>query len=155
MEKYILSKSTFIKGLQCNKALYYHKHRKDLRDDLSASQEVIFAQGTSVGELACELFPVGVDCTPESYFDFQKAVIRTQKEIEKGTKIIYEAVFQFNGVLAALDILVRHDDGWRAYEVKSSTSVNDTYELNASIQYYCITNSGVGLKYISIVYINN
>lgn len=155
MEKHVLSKSTFIKGLQCNKALYYHKHRKDLRDDLSSAQEAIFAQGTSVGELACELFPGGVDCTPESYFDFQAAVIRTQEEIEKGTKIIYEAAFQFNGVLAALDILVKHNDGWRAYEVKSSTGISDTYELDASIQYYCITNSGIDLKDISIVHINN
>jgi hypothetical protein len=155
MEKHILSKSTFIKGLQCNKALYFHKNRRELRDDLSAAQEAIFAQGTSVGELACELFPGGVDCTPESYFDFQAAVIRTQEEIEKGTKIIYEAAFQFNGVLAALDILVKHEDGWRAYEVKSSTGISETYELDASIQYYCITNSGIDLIDISIVHINN
>lgn len=81
MQKHILSKSTFIKGLQCNKALYYQKYRRDLKDKLSAAQEAIFAQGTSVGELACKLFPGGVDCTPESYFDFQAAVIRTQEEI--------------------------------------------------------------------------
>jgi hypothetical protein len=155
MEKHILSKSTFIKGLQCTKALYFSKHRRDLRDDLSPAQEAIFAQGTSVGEFAQQLFPGGVDCTPESYYDFQKAVIRTQEEIEKGTKIIYEAAFQYNGVLAALDILVKHKDGWRAYEVKSSTSVNETYELDATIQYYCITNSGIELKDISIVHINN
>ena len=100
MQKHILSKTTFIKGIQCEKAVYYNKYRKDLRDDLSAAQKAMFAQGTSVGELACELFPGGVDCTPESYFDFQKAVIRTQEEIEKGTKVIYEAAFQFNRVLA-------------------------------------------------------
>lgn len=155
MQKHILSKSTFIKGLQCNKALYYHKYRKDLRDDLTAAQEAIFAQGTSVGELAQQLFPGGVDCTPESYFEFQEAVIRTQEEIEKGTKIIYEAAFQYNGVLAALDILVKHEDGWRAYEVKSSTKVSETYELDATIQYYTIVNSGIELKDISIVHINN
>jgi len=155
MEKHVLSKSTFIKGIQCNKALYFNKHRKDLRAPTPPQLEAIFAQGTSVGELACDLFPGGVDCTPESYFDFQKAVIRTHEEIEKGTKIIYEAAFQFNGVLAALDILVKHDDGWRAYEVKSSTGVSETYELDAAIQYYCITNSGVELKDISIVHINN
>lgn len=155
MEKHVLSKSTFIKGVQCGKALYYHKYRRDLRDELSAQQEAIFSQGTEVGELACQLFPGGVDCTPESYFDFQKAVIRTQEEIAKGTKVIYEAAFQFNGVLAALDILVKHDDGWRAYEVKSSTKVTETYELDAAIQYYCITNSGIALKDISIVHINN
>jgi hypothetical protein len=155
MQKHVLSKSTFIKGLQCNKALYYHKHNRELRDDISAAQEAIFAQGTSVGELAQQLFPGGVDCTPESFYDFQSAVIKTQEEIAKGSKIIYEAAFQFNGVLAALDILVKHNDGWRAYEVKSSTSVSETYELDASIQYYTITNSGIELKDIFIVHINN
>lgn len=155
MQKHILSKSTFIKGTQCNKALYLYKHNRELRDEITAAQEAIFAQGTSVGELACELFPGGVDCTPESYYDFQAAVIRTKEEIEKGTKIIYEAAFQYNGVLAALDILVKHEDGWRAYEVKSSTSVSETYELDATIQYYAITNSGIDLKDISITHINN
>ena len=57
--------------------------------------------------------------------------------------------------MAALDILVKHEDGWRAYEVKSSTKVSETYELDASIQYYCITNSGIDLKDIFIVHINN
>ena len=155
MEKHILSKSTFIKGMQCTKALYYHKHNRELRDELTAAQEAIFAQGTSVGELACQLFPGGVDCSPESYYEFQKAVIKTREEIEKGTEIIYEAAFQFNGVLAALDILVKDKNGWKAYEVKSSTSVSYTYLLDASIQYYCITNSGIDLKDISIVHINN
>ena len=97
----------------------------------------------------------GVDCTPESYYNFQESVERTHAEIAKGTKVIYEAAFQFNGVLAALDILVLEDDGWHAYEVKSSTKVSETYEMDATIQYYAITNSGIDLKDISIVHINN
>jgi hypothetical protein len=155
MQKHILSKSTFIKGQQCEKALYYHKHNREWRDDLSAAQVAIFAQGTAVGELAQQLFPGGVDCSPESAYDFRAAVLRTKEEIEKGTAIIYEAAFQFDGVLAALDILVKQPDGWRAYEVKSSTSVSETYELDAAIQYYTIVNSGIDLKDISIVHINN
>ena len=117
--------------------------------------QAIFTQGKKVGELAQQLFPGGIDCTPGSDFDFQDAVIRTREEIAKGTKVIYEAAFQYDGVLAALDILVRDEDGWRAYEVKSSTSVTETYELDATIQYYTITNSGIALKDISIVHINN
>jgi hypothetical protein len=57
-------------------------------------------------------------------------------------------------VLFALDILVK-DKGWKAYEVKSSTSISDTYINDTAIQYYAITNSGIELKDISIVYINN
>ena len=39
--------------------------------------------------------------------------------------------------------------------MKSSTKVSETYELDATIQYYAISNSGLDLKDISIVYINN
>lgn len=155
MDKLTLSKSTFIRGMQCEKSLYMHKYRKELRDPMPASLEAIFKQGTSVGELAQGLFPGGVDCTPESYYDFLAAVERTKEEIAKGTKIIYEAAFHHDGVVAALDILVQHDDGWRAYEVKSSTSVSPTYKLDATIQYYTIVNSGIDLKDIAIVHINN
>ena len=155
MQKHILSKSTFIRGIQCEKSLYLNKHAKNLRDPLTPEQEAIFSQGTNVGELAQGLFPGGVDCSPESYYNFQESVEKTHQEINKGTKVIYEAAFQFNGVLAALDILVKEDDGWHAYEVKSSTKVSETYEMDATIQYYAISNSGIELKDISIVYINN
>ena len=124
MSKHILSKSTFIKGLQCEKALYLSKFHRELRDELSSQKEAIFSQGNKVGQLSQQLFPGGIDCTPESVFDFQKAVIRTKEEIEKGAAIIYEAAFQFNEVLVALDILVKDEEGWKAYEVKSSTSIS-------------------------------
>ena len=155
MQKHVLSKSTFIRGMQCEKSLYLNKHGRNLRDEISPEQMAVFAQGTNVGELAQGLFPGGVDCTPESYYNFQESVERTHAEIAKGTMVIYEAAFQFNGVLAALDILVLEDDGWHAYEVKSSTKVSETYEMDATIQYYAITNSGIDLKDISIVHINN
>jgi predicted RecB family nuclease len=155
MQKHILSKSSFLKGLQCEKALYLSKFHRELKDDLSAQKEAIFAQGNNVGQLSQRLFPGGIDCSPETVFDFQQAVLRTKDEIENGATIIYEAAFQFNEVLVALDILVKDEEGWKAYEVKSSTSVSNIYELDASVQYYTITNSGIELKDISIVHINN
>ena len=69
--------------------------------------------------------------------------------------IIYEATFAYNEVLVALDFLVKDKDGWKAYEVKSSTSVSETYIKDAAIQYYTIINSGIDLVDISIVHINN
>ena len=154
MEKHILSKSTFIRGLQCEKSLYLYKHHYNLKDETPAQLQAIFNQGTNVGILAQELFPNGVDASPSSYFKMQESVFKTEEFIKKGESIIYEATFQYNGVLAALDILVKEDDGWKAYEVKSSTSVSETYINDAAIQYYTIVNSGIDLKDISIVYIN-
>ncbi len=155
MEKAVLSKSTFIKGLQCEKALYLYKNNYNLKDEVSPQLQAIFNQGTNVGILAQALFPGGVDASPSSYFKMQESVQKTKQFIENGEQIIYEATFQFNGVIAALDILVKDKEGWKAYEVKSSTSVSDTYIFDAAIQYYTITNSGIDLKNISIVHINN
>ena len=155
MQKPILSKSTFIRGLQCEKSLYLYKHHYDLKDETPAQLQAIFNQGTNVGILAQELFPNGVDASPPDHFKMQESVFKTNEFIKNGETIIYEATFQYNGVLAALDILVKEADGWKAYEVKSSTSVSDTYIYDAAIQYYTIINSGIDLKDISIVYINN
>lgn len=155
MEKPILSKSTFIKGLQCEKALYLYKNNYNLRDETSPQLQAIFNQGNAVGELAQDLFPGGVDVSPSAYYKMQESVFKTRECIENSEKIIYEATFQFNGVIAALDILVKDKEGWKAYEVKSSTSVSETYVMDAAIQYYTIVNSGIDLKDISIVHINN
>jgi len=153
--KHTLSKSTFMKGCQCPKALYLNKHHAALKDEISAAQQAIFSRGTNVGELAQGLFPGGVDASPADYYKFQESVVKTQELIAAGEKIIYEAAFQFDGVLCALDILVQKRGKWYAYEVKSSTGVSETYHLDASLQYYVITNAGIDLKDISIVHINN
>ena len=150
-----LSKSTFIRGLQCEKSLYLHKHHYKLKDSTPSSLQAVFDQGTKIGLLAQELFPNGVDASPENHFKMVESVGETLNFITQGESIIYEATFQFNNVLAALDILVKDQEGWKAYEVKSSTKVSETYVKDAAIQYYTITNSGIDLKDISIVHINN
>lgn len=155
MNRYRLSKSTFIRGLQCEKSLYLYKHHYQLKDPTPPSLQAVFDQGTNIGVLAQRLFPDGVDASPENHFKMVESVGKTLDFINQGQSIIYEATFLYNDVLAALDILVKDQDGWKAYEVKSSTKVSDTYIKDASIQYYTITNSGIYLKDISIVYINN
>ena len=153
--RHILSKSTFMKGCQCPKALWLYKHKPELRTEVSDQQQTIFDQGTNVGKLAEQLFPKGVDARPENTFAYQQSVVDTQKYILEGHKVIYEAAFQYDQVLAALDILVCNRGRWKAYEVKSSTSVSDAILQDAALQYYVITQSGLPLVDFSIVYINN
>ncbi len=150
-----LSKSTFIRGLQCEKSLYLYKHHYKLRDPISSSLQTTFDQGTNIGILAQELFPNGVDASPENHFKIVESVGKTLDYINNGESIIYEATFLYNDIISALDILVKENDGWKAYEVKSSTKVTDTYIKDATIQYYTIINSGIDIKDISIVHINN
>jgi hypothetical protein len=155
IKKSRLSKSTFIRGLQCEKSLYLYKHHYRLKDPTPPSLQTVFDQGTNIGLLAQELFPNGADASPENHFKMVESVGKTLKFITQGESIIYEATFLYNDVLAALDVLVKDEEGWKAYEVKSSTKVSETYIKDAAIQYYTITNSGIDLKDISIVHINN
>ena len=155
MSKSRLSKSTFIRGLQCEKSLYLYKHHYRLKDPTPSSLQAVFDQGTNIGVLAQQLFPEGADASPENHFKMVESVGKTLDFINQGESIIYEATFLYNDVLAALDILVKDEKGWKAYEVKSSTKVSETYIKDAAIQFYTITNSGIDLKDISIVHINN
>jgi hypothetical protein len=127
----------------------------DERDEMSDVQAAIFLRGTDVGALARDIFPGGVDASPVDAFQYQKSVADTLDYIAKGHTIIYEAAFQFEGVLAALDILVRLNDKWYGYEVKSSTKVKEPFIQDAALQYYVITNSGIELEDIYIVHLNN
>lgn len=155
IKKHILSKSTFIRGLQCSKALYLYKNFIHLRDALSPEKQSLFNRGNSVGELARQLFPGGIDPTAEKRSDTISAIIKTRELIASGHEVIYEATFQFEQVLAILDILVKQDGKWYAYEVKSSTKISPTYVLDASLQYYVITNSGLPLEDFFLTTINN
>jgi hypothetical protein len=154
MERHTLSKSTFIRGVQCLKSLYLYKKRYFLRDPLSAEQQAIFSRGTNVGVLARQMFPGGKDATPPSLSLYSRAVTMTSDWITKKVEVIYEAAFQHENVLVALDILVSTPEGWVGIEVKSSCSISETYILDAALQYYVITGSGLNLTDIQIMYIN-
>ena len=47
-----LSKGLYLRGKQCQKSLWLHKHQSGLKDKVSAQQQAVFGAGTDVGELA-------------------------------------------------------------------------------------------------------
>ncbi|HNW99181.1 MAG TPA: DUF2779 domain-containing protein [Bacteroidales bacterium] len=154
MKNLNLSKSSFIRGLQCKKSLYLYKNFYNLRDKLSPETLSKFSRGHNVGILAQQLFPDGVNMQPYSPKQYARSVTRTMEMISGGSKTIYEAAFSYKDVIVFLDILNFENGKWHAYEVKSSASVSETYKMDASLQYYVITNSGTALNSFNIIYIN-
>ena len=65
----------------------------EVRDEMDETQQAIFQSGTDVGLLTRDLFPGGVDASPVDYFHYQQSVVDTQKYIQEGQKVIYEAAF--------------------------------------------------------------
>lgn len=152
---HIISKSTFIRGCQCHKSLYMHKHHDDLRDPLSEAKEAIFASGTSIGELAQDLFPGGADVRAAYGNDIKGAIAHTATLMAGNAEVIYEAAFSCNNLLAYVDILVKDGDSWKIFEVKGSTKISDTYLWDCAFQYHLLTLCGVPISDVSVVHLNN
>ncbi len=139
MADYKLSKSTYIRGLQCYKSLYLNKYRPYLRDKLSEEQLVKFARGHAVGKAAQQLFPGGVAMTRPG----NPSALKTTQLIQENFPVIYEACFISDQVIIALDILVKRENGWVAYEVKSSNALSNVYYNDAYLQYHVMNASGL------------
>lgn len=150
MESYTLSKSTYIRGLQCLKSLYLNKHRPYLRDKLSEEQLAKFARGHAVGKVAWQLFPDGKEMPRPGIAAAEKTALL----VKEGFPVIYEACFIHNGVIVALDILVKQPDGWNAYEVKSSGTLSDVFFQDAYLQYYLIRGAGLPVNRFFLVHRN-
>lgn len=155
MAKHRLSKSTYIRSLQCQKSLYLHTKRPFLRDRISAEQLAKFRRGTDVGVLARELFPGGIDMTPKSPSAYTTKREETLKLVnDPNINVLYEAVFEYDEVLIMLDILVRDGNGWKAIEVKSSRKLSTTYYSDAALQYYVLKGNGLKIISFQLIHIN-
>ena len=154
MDNLYLSKSLFIRGLQCHKSLYLHKHHPELRDEIPPSREALFQSGSEVGIMAQRLFPGGITI-PYDPDNYERQVELTREAIEKGITTLYEPAFQFDNVFVKVDILHKGKDGWDLYEVKSSTSIKDVYIPDAAVQHYVVKGSGLPVSRAFLVHINN
>ncbi len=149
-----LSKSLYTKAIQCPKALWLKKYKQDVLTPPDASAKAVFETGNAVGELACQLFPHGKEITFTR--DYDEMIATTKKYIDEGVQNIYEATFNYNGILVMVDVLhVEEEGGVDIYEVKSSTSVKDIYLHDVSIQHYVLKNLGFTIKSANIVHIDN
>ena len=152
MSNKFLSKSLYVRGLQCPKSLWLKKYKPDVLEQ--NTDPAIFETGNMVGELACKLFSGG----KRIEFDgssFDEKIAQTKNFIKNGEKAIYEATFCFDEILVMVDILQVVDGKLIINEVKSSTSLSDVYIDDASIQYYVISSLGYDIGRINVIHLNN
>lgn len=150
-----ISKSQYLKGLQCHKALWLLKNKPELKSEVTESKQAIFDQGTEVGKLAQKLFPNGIEIkfNPKN---FAAMIAQTKKLLDTNFAItIYEATFDYDGCFAMLDILVKTPEGLEIYEVKSSTGAKDVYLDDLSFQVYILQSLGYKVSKACLININN
>ncbi|WP_206423418.1 DUF2779 domain-containing protein [Aliarcobacter butzleri] len=148
-----LSKSLYTKGIQCPKALWLKKYKPRVLTPPDESALAVFDTGNIVGDFACQLFPDGKEVPYSKNYD--EMITTTKQWLDEKVETIYEATFNYDGILMMVDILKVEDDGVSIYEVKSSTEVKDIYLYDISIQYYVLKNLGFKIKSANVIHINN
>ena len=147
-----LSKSRYCEGIKCKKILWLNKNNPSVREEIA--DESILENGVVVGEVAKNLF--GKYINIEFNENLSKMLDATEMVIkENNNVIITEASFNHNNNFCSVDILVKKDNDYEIYEVKSSTEVKDVYLDDISYQRYVLENLGYNIIKTSIVYINN
>lgn len=146
-----LSKSKYCKCVQCKKMLWLETFKKEVAAPID--NETVLDNGTSVGELARNLFKDHI--TIPFDLDLSKMITATEKALNNESINICEASFSYNSNFCSVDILSKKGSTYEIYEVKSSTEVSDIYIDDAGYQYYVLTKLGYNVEKVYIVHINN
>lgn len=161
MKDHTISKSQYVKGLQCPKALWLYRNRQDLRSDPTPKRQALFDTGHKIGKLAMHYFAQrseGVEVTTE-YWDVEGATAATEHYIKDSHGLIFEAtaMHPLDGCYASIDILkrVNGSDEWDLIEVKSATRVKDYHIDDMSFQYHVFCGAGYNIRKCFMMLVDN
>jgi len=151
----MLTKSDFLKFIQCPKYLWLQKHRKDLiPKDINENLQNLFDEGYEVESCAYKLFPNGVDAQADG---FDKSITKTKELMSAKTSTIFQPTISDKELFCRADIIKLNEDGksWDIYEVKSSTEVKDINIHDLSFQKICFETAGYEIGKIHVICIDN
>lgn len=149
-----ITKTDFMRGMQCQKMLWLDKHKPGLKIIPPEVQQRLDA-GNDFGDRAMAMFGPYEEMTvylPGKTIPDTKAMIaKTAEHLEKGTPVICEAAFSNYNNYCAADILRKTDSGYDMYEVKNAPCVYEQFVKDAGFQYYIIHRCQVKIDKIFIV----
>jgi len=149
-----LSKSRYLAGLQCPKRLWLSVHEPDA-PELAPDDalQALFDTGHRVTEEARTRVPGGVlvDAPP---WERSTLLAATQRALEGGADVLYEAAFSHRGVFVRADILERSGPGWNLIEVKSATSVKEEHLPDAAIQRWVLEGAGLRVERVELMHLS-
>ncbi len=134
-----LSKTLFMRGRQCEKAMYLHKYHREQAKEPNLETKRITGKGFRFEEqFRKERFPYGIDLQKEWGKDYAGNINATRLYLEKKEPVcLFEAAIVFNQILILVDVLFLHGDGAiEIYEIKNSSALKPEALWDASLQYY-------------------
>ena len=149
-----ITKTDFMRGMQCPKMLWLDKHKPKLKVIPSEVQEKLDA-GNEFGDLAMGMFGPYEEMTvyrPGTHIPDKKAMVqRTAEHLDAGTAVICEAAFMNYNNYCAVDILRKTETGYDIYEVKNTEELHDQFIRDAAFQYYIISRCALKIGKVFIV----
>ncbi|MBO7101151.1 MAG: hypothetical protein J6V98_03930 [Bacteroidales bacterium] len=151
---HLLSKSKYIRGLQCDRALWLDVHNPRLAK-YTREQMRRFDRGRDFEYAFKATFPDGIDLSAELKRNVDAYPERTAQLLDKEEEIdLFEAGFSYDDVLVLADVVHKRPDGTLdIYEVKSGNTLSETYRRDAALQHYVISHCRE-INTFSIVYAN-
>ena len=150
-----ISKSKFVAGVQCLKRLYFQVHRPELATGSTEAIEAVMEQGQEVGLVAQKAFPGGVLVAADH--EHLDDAVRITRELVGNPEVpaIFEATFEYGGVLVRTDVLERRRrTSYRLIEVKSATGPKPHYAYDIGIQKHVLSGAGVNLEGTRLMHLN-
>lgn len=149
-----LTKTDFMRGMQCEKMLWLDRHKPALRIITPETQARLDA-GNDFGDRAMAMFGPYVDMTvyrPDTRIpDKHRMAEKTRHHLLMGTEVICEAAFSYYNHYCAVDILRKTETGYDFYEVKKAPELREQFVRDAAFQYYIMHRSKVPIGKIYIV----
>ena len=142
---HILSKSKYIRGLQCDRALWLDVFNPRLAR-YTAEQMRRFDRGRDFEYAFKSRFPDGIDLSADlgrnvDLYPARTAELLDLRPCSAAKTVLFEAGFQYDDVLVLADVVCQREDGsLDIYEVKSGNVLSETYKRDAALQHYVISH---------------
>lgn len=148
-----ISKTDFIRGLQCEKMLWLDAHAPEYKIIPPEVQARLDA-GNEFGDQAMGIFGDFTETTAfreDGRLHFSAMIDKTQALLTEKTPVICEAAFTWYGNFCAADILRREGDGYVLYEVKNTFTAREEFVTDLGFQQLLLRKCGVNVLACKLV----
>ena len=154
MQSPVISKSSYMAGLQCPRLLWHKFNQPDVFPPVDAATQAIFDQGRQVGELAKQLFPKGLEIgagviKKDAVDELSRAAVSRRLPL-------YEAGFIAGCAYARADVLVPVGrNQWDIVEVKSTTKAKEVHVSDLALQRHVYESAGLDIRRCFVMHLDS
>ncbi|MDH4108578.1 MAG: DUF2779 domain-containing protein [Gammaproteobacteria bacterium] len=151
----LLSKSKLLAARQCRRRLHLELHRPELAV-IGKETQAALDTGNAVGRVAQSIYGTENSVLVAGNGGLERALRQTALLLRAATPApVFEAAFEYGGVLVRVDVLLPTGAGWRLVEVKASTRLEPEHVADCAIQLWVVEGAGCPLAGVSVAHVDS